>query len=187
MKSLLSICLLVICTSVWGQRDFETINIKISPRSDLYIAGSTNVNKFDCVFDTKLISQPRTVSYVEDDTYIYFENLILNLKINGFDCGNKKMNSDFQSLLESDNDPDIRIKLNKTEFYTEEYIKAYIEVDIAGKRNTYDFPVKLDDNRFAGKLKLNIRDFGLEPPTKAFGLIQVDEHITIHFNLKILD
>ena len=187
MKRLLSICLMLMCTSIWGQRDFERINIKISPRSDLYIAGSTNVNKFDCVFDTKLIAQPRTVKYVEDDTHIYFENLVLNLRIDGFDCGNKKMNSDFQSLLESEKDPDIRIQLKKTEFFTKEYVKAYIEVDIAGRTNTYDFPIKLDDNRFMGKLKLNIQDFGLEPPTKAFGLIQVDEHITIHFNLKILD
>tara|TARA_R100000789_G_C2918324_1_gene125511 strand:- start:307 stop:411 length:105 start_codon:yes stop_codon:yes gene_type:complete len=32
---------------------------------------------------------------------------------------------------------------------------------------------------------MNIRDFGLEPPKKALGLIEVDELIEVQFDLKV--
>ncbi|MDX1762467.1 MAG: YceI family protein, partial [Christiangramia sp.] len=81
--------------------------------------------------------------------------------------------------------PEIEIQINQVEFFSEEYSKAFISVKLAGKVNNYDLPVQINKDRFKGKFTLNIRDFGLEPPQKALGLIQVDEKIEIRFDLKI--
>lgn len=64
--------------------------------------------------------------------------------------------------------------------------EATVKINIGGKENTYLVPVTIDNtdtNRFAGKLKLDIRDFGLEPPKKFLGLIVIKEDIEINFNL----
>ena len=66
-----------------------------------------------------------------------------------------------------------------------EYVKAYITMQIAGKSNTYTMPVLVNADGYKGKLKMNIRDFGLVPPKKALGLIEVDEMIEVQFDLKV--
>jgi len=176
---------LLFCICVNAQRDFEKGSIKILPSSELIIAGSTNVNKFDCKFDIQLISKPKSFVYFKDEEYLRFKNLELHLRTEGFDCGNHRMNSDFQDLLMNDKYPEIVIHIDHVELVSKEYAKAYIEVDLAGKSNKYDLPVLLTEDRFKGKFKMNIRDFGLKPPKKALGLIEVDEIIEVQFDLQV--
>ncbi|QYA25247.1 YceI family protein [Gramella sp. MT6] len=186
MKRLLIISGLLFYSLILNaQKDFEKENITILTDSELIIAGKTNVNKFDCKFDIDLINHERIIKYIEDDGFINFHNLQLNLLTKGFDCGHKRMNSDFQDLLMCEKYPEIVIELDRIEFVSREFVKAFITVHLAGMTNSYNLPVQISNDRFSGKFEMNIRDFGLEPPTKALGLIEVDEEIEVQFNLKI--
>lgn len=186
MKNLLMcICGLLFCTCLVAQKDFEKENLRILPQSELIIAGSTNVNRFDCRFDIGLITDSRTIKYSVEESCLRFPDLNLNLTTNGFDCGNKRMNEDFQDLLKSDQYPEINININKVQLISNQYAKAFITVRLAGKENIYNLPVQIENDRFKGKFRMNIRDFGLEPPTKALGLIEVNEEIEVQFNLLI--
>lgn len=171
--------------SGFPQKDLEREKIIILPESSLTITGSTNVNQFECNFDIHLICEPKTFSYSFEDDKIVFHDLNLKLLTNGFDCGNKRMNSDFQDLLNNEVYPSIDIQVSRVELISSEYAKAFIQVKLAGKDRAYELPVQLQNERFRGKFKINIRDFGLEPPTKALGLIEVYEMIQINFNLKV--
>ena len=171
--------------TITAQKDFEKENIMILPSSELIIAGSTNVNKFDCKFNIDLIADRKKVNYTQEDHLIRFKDLQLSLLTEGFDCGNKRMNSDFQDLLMCEKFPEIVISIDHVELISPEYQKAFISVKLAGKTNHYNLPVKINEDRFKGKFKMNIRDFGLEPPKKALGLIEVDEQIEVQFDLKV--
>lgn len=171
--------------SLKAQKDFGKENIKILRNSELVIIGRTNVNKFQCKFNIELISDRQEIKYGFYRNLINFYDLELHLLTGGFDCGNKMMNNDFQALLLSETHPEIEIKLDQVALISEEFAKAFITVKLAGKKNYYDLPVKISNNRFRGNFKLNIRHFGLEPPKKALGLIEVDEEIEVHFDLKI--
>lgn len=170
---------------VMAQEEIKKVNIKILPESELIIKGSTNVNTFDCKFDIKLVTDWKKIKYTGNSDLINFSDLSLQLKTEGFDCGNKRMNSDFQDLLMCEQYPEIEIQINQVELFSGEYSKAFISVKLAGEVNDYDLPVQLSKDNFKGKFTMNIRDFGLDPPKKALGLIQVDEEIEVHFNLKI--
>ncbi|MCG9971574.1 YceI family protein [Christiangramia crocea] len=186
MKNLLTcICGLLFCAGLMAQKDFEKETLRILPESELIIAGSTNVNKFDCRFDIGLITNTRSIKYSFEENYLYFPELNLHLSINGFDCGNRRMNEDFCDLLKSETYPEIKIKIDKIELISAQYSKAYITVKLAGVENMYNLPVQIEEDRFKGQFKMNIRDFGLEPPTKALGLIEVNEEIEVRFNLLV--
>lgn len=185
MKTLMiSILSVLFCTCMIAQKDFEKAVISISPKSELVIAGSTNVNKFDCKFDTELISAPKTIEFAQTDDHVYFRSLALHLKTAGFDCGHKRMNEDLWDLLKAEKYPEIVISVDRIQQISESYAKAYICVHMAGKSNNYSLPVKLENGTYSGKFSMNIRDFGLEPPVKALGLIEVNEMIEVNFNLK---
>jgi hypothetical protein len=168
-----------------AQGYFEKVTTEILPESELIIAGSTNVNKFDCRFNIDHISKPITVRFAQQEEYLIFNDFNLQFRTEGFDCGNKRMNSDFLDLLLGEEYPEIVIELDRIESISSEYVKAYITVHLAGKNNTYNLPVLLNEDRFKGKFKMNIRDFELVPPKKALGLIEVDEIIEVQFDLKI--
>ena len=186
MKALsLILGLLLTALPLQAQKDFETTSIKLLPESDLVIAGSTNVNTFECVFDISLISHRTQVKFSNEGRFLFFKDLVLPLKTRGFDCGNKRMNSDFQDLLLCDEYPEIRIRINKAEFFHGDYTKAFITVELAGHKKDYELPVLVSKEHFQGKFQMNIRDFGLEPPKKALGLIEVDEKIEVRFNLAL--
>ncbi|MCM4157338.1 YceI family protein [Gramella sp. AN32] len=183
MKNLLPVLSLLFCSFLIAQKDFEKTELAILPGSELIINGSTNVNNFHCRFDIDLISEARKVNFTMEDSCIWVKDLVLRLDTSGFDCRNKRMNEDFQDLLMFDTYPEIHISIDKIQIISEQYARAFIKVHLAGQNNFYELPVKTERNRYEGKLKLNIRDFGLEPPKKALGLIQVDEEIEIAFNL----
>lgn len=168
-----------------SQIDFEKETFSILKSSELVIAGSTNVNHFACVFDINQITKARTISFMEDEGQLIFKDLELHLLTEAFDCGNKKMNSDFQDLLVSKTHPEIVIIVNRAQIISEEFLKAFISLEIAGITRHYEMPVQLQKNKFKGKLRINIRDFQLEPPKKALGLIEVEEMIEVQFNFNI--
>ena len=168
-----------------AQKDFEKATIMILPGSELIISGSTNVNKFNCRFNIDLITEEQQIKYIQEGDFSIFSDLKLDLLTNGFDCGNKRMNSDFQDLLLRENYPEIVIELDRIQSISTEYRKAYVTVHLAGKSKNYNLPVIIKEDCFTGKFKINIRDFGLEPPKKALGLIEVDETIEVQFNLLI--
>lgn len=171
--------------SVQAQNDFEKETIRLLPESELIISGSTNVNNFHCEFDIDLISDSKQVKFLHEHDLIKFYNLQLNLLTKGFDCGNRKMNSDFQDLLKSDSHPQIVIDIVQVRNLASEEPVAEIRVELAGQTKHYKLPVQIHEHRFKGKFSMNIRDFGLEPPKKALGLIIVDEHIEVAFDLKL--
>ncbi len=168
-----------------AQKDFEKEIIRILPESELIISGSTNVNKFDCKFNIDLITDKKQIKYIQEENFITFSDLKLHLLTNGFDCGNKRMNSDFQDLLLCEKYPEIVIELDRIESLSADYINAYITVHLAGKSNNYNLQVLINKDHYKGKFKMNIRDFRLEPPKKALGLIEVDETIEVQFNLLV--
>lgn len=185
MKKILIFLSLIFGSLINAQNNPEFASISISPSSELLISGSTNVNKFHYFYHTDLFAKQRKVCYQVVNETIFINNLDIDLKITGFDCGNKRMNEDFCDLLNSEEYPQIKISLRKIECISEDFAKAFISVRLAGKSNNYILPVKTSSDNYQGKLKLNIRDFGLEPPKKALGLIEVDELIEISFDLDV--
>ncbi len=184
-RSLLYVVFLLSVMTLNAQKDFENVSVEILPESELIIAGSTNVNKFDCKFNIDHISKSMIVRFAQQEECYLFNDFKLEFLTIGFDCGNKKMNSDFEDLLVAEHFPEIVILVDKVEFVSAEYLRAFIRVKLAGKENNYQLPIQTEDNRFKGKFKINIRDFNLEPPKKALGLIEVDEMIEIQFDLEI--
>ena len=65
----------------------------------------------------------------------------------------------------------------------------YVNITIAGQTRQMKIPVLAVNNsnvmNICGQRKLNIRDFGLQPPVDPFGIIKVNEWIKIDFNIRL--
>lgn len=190
MKSLMLLCLLL-CLSpeIVAQNESAKRTVQLLADSELTITGDTNINKFQCGFNTKRLERSKEISFSAQGNKLKFKNAVLILNNEGFDCGNKGINKDFHDLLRTDDYPSISLELIELKVQDEYRAVADIEITIAGKHKNYTLPIEIVDtsiNCFTGTLKLNINDFDLKPPKKMFGLIVVKKDIEINFNLNVL-
>lgn len=189
MRSFL-ICCMILCFTLLSvaQNGVEKRGIQILADSELTIRGDTNISKFRCEFDTKLLERTVPLIFEENSGHIIFKNAVLSLNNKGFDCGNKAINKDFHKLMQTEKYPEISLELLDIRLQSKKLAHANVVIKIAGRQKHYTFPIEISTtpvNSYRGKLELNINDFGLEPPKKMFGLIVIKEEIEIDFNLMV--
>ena len=186
---LLFLSLLTLSVAGFAQANVETREIEILPESSLSISGNTNISQFECDFNTLCFDKQNiTIHYSSKGDILDFRNSILPLENTNFDCGNRRINKDFRELLKTEKHPEILLRIKEIEMNDQENAHVTLNFEIAGKNKNYRFPVKITgDNQlcFEGNLALNIKDFDLEAPSKMFGLIVIEEEISINFKLNI--
>ncbi|HZW77939.1 MAG TPA: YceI family protein [Flavobacteriaceae bacterium] len=180
--------LLLFGFSTLAQVPEEKRHIEILNTSSLKIKGKTNVNVFECDFNSRLLNRSGFISLRNIENGIRFQDAVLQIPNSGFDCGNKGINKDFQTLLKSENHPQIEIKLLYKEQVNDRLAMVKVQLSIAGKSKIYQFPLEVDPScqkKYSGKWQLRISDFDLEAPKKLFGMIVIKEEIEIDFHLHV--
>lgn len=162
------------------------LKVTISPKSWLYIKGTSNVNTFTCNFDATQFQESKQVQYRKNGKMMTFEDAILKLKNKGFNCGNNRINKDFHQLLKTNQYPHIQLEVKSVRLETER-TTATVIIEIANIKKNYEVlitaPAKVFN--YEGTLCVDIKDFDLKPPKKLMGLIAVHDEIEINFKLAL--
>jgi hypothetical protein len=169
----------------------------IEEGSRLYIKGTSNVNSFTC--DCLDRWQAQTVELENNGTKAAFKNTLLQITTKKLDCHNGKIDQDLQKALKAHIFPFIKIELlettqdgnalkGNTSSWTN--VQAKVRMTIAGVTKNQILQGKIrktDPNRISlnGEKALKMSDFGVDPPEAMFGLIKVNDDITIHFELNV--
>ncbi|HUW05275.1 MAG TPA: YceI family protein [Williamwhitmania sp.] len=162
--------------------------------SRLTIAGSSNVNNFECTSSSNFNDGSAIIVSHENGRSLQFSNASINLKIKSFDCKNNLLNRDFYRTLNADTNPTIRIELQQIETSSTatsgKWNKFKSKVTITLNKVSKDINLDLSgcqyqvgDYHVCGSTELHMSDFGIKPPTTMLGLIQVENKITIDFDL----
>lgn len=125
-------------------------------------------------------------------TQIVFSPNQLAIPVNGFNCRNNLTTRDFRETLQAEAHPAIGVsflsfrKIRSSEAEKSSY-DASVVIELAGtKRNVhiqFDFFEKSYSQYYlTGSKVLRFSDFNFSP-TKAMGLIKVQDELTIIFNL----
>lgn len=157
--------------------------------SRLWIQGSSNVNKFDCIahkYDGEAEIKDSTNGSAEQEVSVE-----VVIDVEGFDCGKRKMNNDMKDALKADKYPNIRFVYKKSESnpdLSDNKFIIYGELTVAGVTRDISFIAEgdfLEDGRMRarGSKKIFMTDYDIEPPTGLFGLIKADDELTVHFDL----
>ena len=173
------------------------ITYDITPESELYLEGSSNVKDFACLSTQAF--QPHQAALARQAPDRVTLTTQLRLPIRALDCGNYGMNRDMQATLQAEAYPYIDIRLlevrgadalPQTQQQGWLSLRARVAVTIAGVTRTLEVPLQarqLDAStyRFAGSCPIQMTAFGLEPPTALLGLVKVSDDIRIFFDLVI--
>ncbi|MBF8150780.1 YceI family protein [Winogradskyella sp. F6397] len=194
LKTVSYIILFIVGSTLIGFNEVESKESTVVLSTDSYvkIKGKTNVSTFECNFDITTISDGIRIKYNAYDERIKFNDTKLTLPNLEFNCGGNAINRDFNKLLNTEEYPEIILKLK--EISKGESVKnstsALIEITLSNKVRTYTVPIVVnndEDLNVSGVLPLDINDFGLAAPTKMLGMVKVSPDIEIQFSLKILE
>lgn len=158
-----------------------------SEKSRLWLEGSSNVNNFQCraeQYQTQIDppSGERTI------------DVEIDITVEGFECGKRRMNRDLYETLQSQKFPSISFYYLTTDSLT------YLDEDdhytmvvtgilrVAGTEKEIQFPmdaVLAEDGtvRATGKTTLRMTEYNVDPPRALFGLVRVNDELTVHFEL----
>lgn len=158
--------------------------VKITNKSEVSIKGKSNVNSFECKYDSNFIENDLQVSITRSNSKMALEGAKLAIKSTGFDCAHKMITKDFKTILKAEEYPHIGINVKEINTIKES-ITAKINVKIAGIEKEYLVPITYNPNNgnVKGLLKLNIKDFKLKSPKKLLGMVVVNDNVEINFNL----
>ena len=194
MKKLLQTILITALCAFPVISQAQNGKVQLSDTSKLSINGKSNVNDFRCQSEHELQKDSLDFQYhVMGDT-VNVDGVSLFLEVSQFDCGKRAINRDFRSTLKYKEHPFIRITLNELHLENAESIipkSAMVTITIADVERNYEVPLtafsSMEDQVLVGGHKtLYMTDFGLDPPSPLFGLIQVSDELDIVFDLVIL-
>lgn len=158
--------------------------VKITSKSEVTIKGKSNVNSFECKYNSDCIEDEISVTVTKSNSKMLFDGAKISIQSKGFDCRHKMITRDFKKILKADDYSHIEIDLEELVTNKNE-ITAKICVEIAGIKKQYAVPVTFDQKKgnVKGMLKINIKDFYLKSPKKLLGFVTLDDKVAIDFNL----
>ncbi|MEQ8473223.1 MAG: YceI family protein [Marinoscillum sp.] len=163
--------------------------------SEFLIHGSTNVSDYHCKLQESTNTDSLNIKRWWSNKTITFQGLVLQYRVNQFDCGLELMNQDLQVLLKSATYPylslqinSIRIKEGKQQI-EELLVSSDVTVNLAGStKNVSPIQGKVINHSesmltLKGKTTLVMEDFGIEPPVKFFGMVKVESELVVEFSI----
>ncbi|RIV30475.1 YceI family protein [Flagellimonas lutimaris] len=164
--------------------------VRVAPESEVVISGTTNVNEFTCKYNLEELELPIRLAYDDKAEQIQFSNAQLKLANDCFDCGGKAINKDFRELLQTEEHPQVELRL----LYVDppqpdnQKIGVGMEIKIAGVARNYETILYCEQQGnicVDGTIPLKLTDFGLEPPRKVLGMIKVHDEIQVKVALSL--
>ncbi|MDP4291065.1 MAG: hypothetical protein Q8908_08290 [Bacteroidota bacterium] len=172
----------------------QSITVDIQNESYLKLVGSTNIASFNLIQKGDKIPNKRFVIPVSQNKgQIILGQNQLSLSILNFSSDNPIAYHDFVQLLKVKLYPQLFVQLQNLTLQPEGNKpattlsgNASVAITITGVTKNYMIPFTSTRNgdivTVEGTHKMNIRDFGLVPPTKMMGLVRTSEMVDIKFH-----
>ena len=180
-----------------GPARAQETRLVLHPKSQFQIQGNASIRTFTCAVQ-QVDGQarfPAARDTVPDTVPEQQTEVIVQMPVQAFDCGNDRMTDDLQEALDMKDHPEIRFELihatvgaptdTARQWRT---VNAIGALSISGTKRVVRLEAAgyaLDANHFRlrGCTPLKMTDFNVEPPSKAFGLIRVKDRVEAQFDL----
>ncbi|MCR9014820.1 hypothetical protein [Aquiflexum gelatinilyticum] len=150
----------------------------IVTRKMITVSGQTSIGGFSCDYSKVGL---------KDTLFIDFEGtpkeMVFDIPVRDFSCGNFLINRDFRNTIKSDKFPSARVKVQNLKSNYGHYT-CDLSVTLVGKKLDFSSLVlKRVPEGLHANLILSFEELNLEAPKKMGGLVKVEEKLTLDFTL----
>lgn len=189
--------LLLITALTQGAQAQQSIEL-VAERSRLWIQGTSTVHDINCEAG-KIVGYADLRSADLDEARNISDNnagsVRLSIPVWEFDCGRRQMNRDFFRALDAESHPAIEFEYFSATLLTNldpDCHPFQLEVEgrlsVSGNKRDVSLivdiePCEANHFKLMGSKTINMKDYGIEPPTALFGLVRAHEELTVNFSL----
>jgi hypothetical protein len=186
---------LIACAGV-TPRSSSTPTTSAAPADVVWFTGSSNIRRFTCSTTQVAVSAEAALAEFDRtraDGIPAVSSAALAIPIKSLDCGIHKMNHDLFATLGGDANPTISFVLSDY-VVTNPQSPATVRINgllrLAGRASSTVINgtvARAPDGqlRLRGEHRLDVRDFGVKPPRRFFGLLRVQPDIKIRFDVAV--
>jgi polyisoprenoid-binding protein YceI len=168
----------------------------LSSADRVWFEGTSNIRQFTCNAKKVYVSTeaaPENFQRTKVDGVPAVRNAAVDVPVKSLDCGIGLQNAHLFETLGASAHPDITFVLN-TYAVQPSQDKRNVTIDgalrIAGversmRFNGSAFRTGSGEWMLTGDRVINVRDFGIAPPRRFFGLLRVRNEVTVHFELAV--
>ena len=169
----------------------------LQPQSRLWFDGNSTVRKWTCKadgFDTAVDAAPDAVTGVLAGQKAV-RAVLVKVPAAQLECGNGTMNEHMLKALQAKAHPTIEFRLSGYEVARGgDGVQGTLTgtLALAGQQKTISIPAQARAGgdgvlRVTGAHELNMREYGIKPPTLMLGTLKVDEKVVVRFDLALRD
>lgn len=167
-----------------GAQAVRTEELNLSTDSRLWLEGTSTVKSFKCVAE-----KVQTDVFVDlaDGPVKMVRSAELKVPVGKLECGNGTMNDHMRDALKANKNPNISWKMTSYEVQGSNVV-IQGKLMIAGKENAIELrgsgTASSTGIRFQGSRQLNMKEYGVKPPSLFLGTMKVGEMVTVRFDLQ---
>jgi polyisoprenoid-binding protein YceI len=174
-----------------------SVAIDVQPESRLWISGTSTVRSFECSatsFESDVKSAPGAVTAtLAGDKAI--TSVAVRVPAAKLDCKNGTMNEHMLKALKANDNPTIVFELASYDLARQDdavRVALVGQLTLGGVEKPVTIVATAKEGpdgalRVSGTHQINMREFGLKPPTLMLGTMKVDEKVKVGFDLLLKD
>ncbi|GGD91598.1 YceI family protein [Planktosalinus lacus] len=188
MKTLKNLAIIFLAVFITQQINAQTAKVN-SASSNMTVFGTSNIHDWD--MKAEKMSGDATFT-IEDDKLSAIDKLTYSVEVESLKSGKSGMDKNAYNALDTKKHKTINYKLTKVNKIIDKGSNNYTlettgNLSIAGqtKQVPITFNVKVNGNKltFAGKVKINMTHYNVEPPKALMGTVKTGEDITLDFEV----
>jgi hypothetical protein len=157
---------------------------KLDHENYISIQGASNINEFE------LINRNPSINKLSAENTKNNKYQNIQISVDDFTGSNERVVKDFREMVDAGNYPFIKISIEQKELAdfdeTTGLTNFKTKISIAGTSREYIVPCQIEsrlDNGYvlSGNFLIKLTDFGIGPPEKLLGLVQVKNEVFINF------
>lgn len=161
----------------WHHQPDDAIKLVIHEKK-ISVKGKTSIGGFTCRYSDK---------NVRDTLFVDFSSrmpdLVFDIVVDDFGCGNFVLNRDFKRTLKHKEFPKARVRVGNITTNNGKYF-CDLSVTIVGKKLDFrELELSRTEGGVTAAIDLGFSTLGLEPPRKMGGLVTVDEELNLEIFL----
>lgn len=168
-------------------------SLTVRPDSKLWVDGTSTVRGFSCSassFDAQISANDAAIDAVLGGTKAV-TSVDVTVPVSALDCKNDTMNDHMRKALKAAEHPTISFRLNTYDLVqTGEAMRATLNgtLTMGGEEKPIAFDADVSPGgagvlQVTGAVEVNMKEFGLKPPSLMLGTMKVRENVKVGFEL----
>ena len=162
-------------------------SVTFDTQSKVWVEGTSTVRAYKCAARSIVATLQTAPEGQPADLAQLVRSALVTVATESLDCSNGTMNEHMRKALKQTEHPNVSFTLDSYTLDPSGLLKGKLQ--IAGQEKEVQFPATVTDDgstiRVAGSKQINMKEWGVKPPSLMLGTMKVNEMVTINFDVLV--